>query len=213
MQSGGGYIWKACPAESVIRFLGAYESHPDATRADTRLIARYIKAQIAQNELTSWSVFLASSGQASSYWGRAVDINLGSVGLVERKPSDKASEKEGAKRYTIRRLVSPSDEACDLDEEQRDVALKETVRRWEISKRKGKSPTAPEAPGGLGIRFARPKSNGLLLIYPVDGRHAGFASDVPIFGFAISFPVSDTAREIEYTVNNVFTAAGDYDSL
>ena len=32
-------------------------------------------------------------------------------------------------------------------------------------------------------------------------------------GIALSFPKSDTAREIEYTVNNVFTEAGDYDSL
>jgi hypothetical protein len=32
-------------------------------------------------------------------------------------------------------------------------------------------------------------------------------------GMAISFPRSDTARDIEYTVNNVFMQQGDDESL
>jgi hypothetical protein len=32
----------------------------------------------------------------------------------------------------------------------------------------------------------------------------------PIIGFAISFPKSDTAKEISYTVNNVFDKYGDF---
>ncbi|MFN9489164.1 MAG: Z1 domain-containing protein [Betaproteobacteria bacterium] len=206
----GGYIWKGCPVDSVMRFLAAYQSHPDAIRADTRLLSRYIKAQIAQGELTSWTVFLASSGVASSTWKLSEEMGIGRVGLVERRAYP-STQKAG--RFSIRRLVNPADELCDLDSGQSEIALSETVRLWQESKKKNKSKTPPETPGGRGIRLTRPKSNGLLIIYPIDGTLAGLSSGTPVMGFAISFPVSETAREIEYTVNNVFTAAGDYDSL
>ena len=61
----------------------------------------------------------------------------------------------------------------------------------------------------------RQKSNGLMLIYPLDPKQAGISeTSQPIMGIAISFPRSDTAREITYAVNNVFTrSGGDDDSL
>ena len=51
------------------------------------------------------------------------------------------------------------------------------------------------------------------MLYPLDGTTAGPRVAVPVVGMAISFPASDTAKAIEYTVNNVFTTAGDYDDL
>ncbi len=53
----------------------------------------------------------------------------------------------------------------------------------------------------------------MLLIYPLDATEAGLAISPPIVGIALSFPQSDTAREITYTVNNVFSQVGDYDDL
>jgi hypothetical protein len=51
------------------------------------------------------------------------------------------------------------------------------------------------------------------MLYPLDAIVAGTPDEVPVVGIALSFPESDTARAIEYRVNNVFTAAGDYDDL
>lgn len=55
----------------------------------------------------------------------------------------------------------------------------------------------------------------MLLIYPLDPKQANLAEGTPpVIGVAISFPKSDTATEVTYTVNNVFTSkGGDDDSL
>jgi hypothetical protein len=204
----GGYFWRNIEAERVLEFLGQYETHPEARRADTRLLSRYIRRQNDQNELISWSVLLASSGLSSAndlteYFGGR------SVGAIQR---EYFGEKIDG-RYTIRRLVSPSDEIRDLGDDERRLALERTVENWSVSKRKDKSPEPPTAASGRGIRFARPKEKGLLLLYPLDGKTAGTPDSTPVVGMAISFPSSDTAQAIEYTVNNVFTIAGDYDDL
>jgi hypothetical protein len=204
----GGYLWRDVVAARVREFLERYETHPEARRADTRLLSRYIRRQNEQDELTSWSVVLVSSGLAA-----AQDLSSYFDG---REVSAIKREYFGEKidgRYTIRRLVSPSDEARDLSTEERAKALERTVADWTSSKRKDKSLEPPEAPSGRGTRSARPKERGLLLLYPLDGRTAETDGAMPIVGVAISFPESDTAKAINYTVNNVFTTAGDYDEL
>ena len=93
------------------------------------------------------------------------------------------------------------------------MAREETERLWRESTRKNKSEEPPTELAGRAIRIVRQKTRGLLIIYPLDGTKAGLASDPPVMGIALSFPKSNTAREIEYRVNNVFTELGDYDSL
>lgn len=206
----GGYLWQGVGVERILEFLGQYETHPEARRADTRLLSRYIRRQNDQNELVTWSVLLVSSGLSSAqdltdhFEGR-------SVGSIER---EYFGEKI-ADRYTIRRLVSPTDEQRDLSDDERARALEWTIENWRSSTRKNKSPEQPTVPSGKGIRSeqARPKERALLMLYPLDGRVAGTTNATPVIGIAISFPASDTAQAIEYTVNNVFTTAGDYDDL
>lgn len=58
---------------------------------------------------------------------------------------------------------------------------------------------------GETARNLRPKTNGLLLIYPVvptDSRWP--ANEPPFMGLAFSFPSSDTARAVDYRVNKVW---------
>ena len=70
-------------------------------------------------------------------------------------------------------------------------------------------------PGRREAREVRPKTNGLLLLYPVKPDEALFPSrNKPLIGMAISFPKSDTARKISYVVDNVFVRrGGDDESL
>jgi hypothetical protein len=203
-----GYRWCGVDAERILLFLGSYQTHPEARRADTRLLSRYIRRQNEQNELRSWTVLLVSSGLVEAD-ELAVHFDGRDVGSIERE----SQEPIKPLRYTIRRLVSPSDEARDLSEAEYRRALEFTVADWQASTRKNKSKTAPEAPSGRGIRHARPKQRGLLMLYPLDGTTAGTAGAVPVVGMAISFPASDTAKAIAYTVNNVFTTASDYDDI
>jgi hypothetical protein len=205
----GGYTWSGVNVEQVVTFLSSYRSHEDALRANTALLSQYIKAQRENGELRNWTVRLVSSGKADAVES---EINGLPIGLVARAQYPEDSRPG---RYTIRRLVSPSDEMIDLSEEQRKQALAVTVNDWEQDKDPKKRENPPEVPGGRQIRQIRPKVTGLILIYPLDPQRAGISdTSQPITGIAISFPRSDTAREIAYAVNNVFTRrGGDDDSL
>ena len=64
---------------------------------------------------------------------------------------------------------------------------------------------------GRIARELRPDSRGLLLVYPLDPEPkkgiVNLTTDGPVMGFAISFPVSERARSIEYMVNEVYLLA------
>jgi hypothetical protein len=204
----GGYTWRT-GASAILDLLGRYKSHEDARRADTDLLARYIKAQTKNDELVHWTVRLVSSGVAEA--GQKTICGLG-VGMVRRAPFP---EEQRHDRYTIRRLVSPTDELIDLTDAERASAIALAVENWQNDKRPSKPKEPPTTPGGKEIRQARPKNRGMLLIYPLDPQPAGLpAGSPPVIGVAFSFPKSDTATEVTYTVNNVFTSrGGDDDSL
>ena len=203
----GGYSWTT-DAGTVLEVMRTYKTHSDARRANIGLLSRYVKAQADNGELREWTVHLASSGlgDATQHRIRGLDI-----GLIKRA---KFPEQQPKDRYIIRRLVSPSDESVDLTDEEVSTALATTKAAWAADRRSSKPTDPPSSASGTAIREARPKSRGLLLLYPLDAAHAGYADPVPVMGIAISFPKSETAREITYLVNNVFTSSGgDYDSL
>jgi hypothetical protein len=207
----GGYLWHHnVDSSNILEFLSQYVSHPEAIRADTQLLSRYINKQNAQNELTEWSVCLASSSLNDTE-DLTSHFNGLSVGAIFRAQNN--AIERNLKKYSIKRLVSPLDEGRDLDLEEYQVAMTKTIELWAESKRINKSPAPPEKPSGRGIRFSRPKKRGMLIIYPLDPKEAGLTPSIPVVGFAISFPNSDTAKEISYTVNNVFTRNGDYDEF
>jgi hypothetical protein len=201
----GGYTWDT-DASSVIGFLNDYKSHENARRADTSLLVRYINAQVALGELTNWCVQLVSSGLPDAIEERVAGLP---VGLVKRAPF---RAEQWPDRYVIRRLVSPTDEEIDLTDDERSAAMQLTVEDWQNDKRLTKATEAPVSPNGRAIRQVRPKERGMLIIYPLDPERAGYPRNTtPVIGIALSFPKSDTAREITYTVNNVFTSRGGDD--
>ena len=203
----GGYTWTT-DVGTALELMRAYKTHPDARRANIGLLSRYIKAQADNGELRDWTVRLASSGlgDATPHRIRGLDI-----GLIKRA---RFPEQQPKDRYIIRRLVSPTDELVDLTAAEAASALAITQAAWAADRRPSKPPDQPSSPSGTAIREARPKTRGLLILYPLDAMHAGYSDLVPVMGMAVSFPKSDTAREITYLVNNVFTTTGgDYDSL
>ncbi|QSX74604.1 Z1 domain-containing protein [Lysobacter arenosi] len=204
----GGYIWNDVTSGEVLQLLksSGYRTHKDARRADAAILARYIEAQVAIGELTDWTVKLCSSGlsdaKSSAVCGKA-------VGLIRRQPFPVRQQRD---RYTIRRLVSPSDERTGIGTVQLDDALASTRERWfrkPEKERDGKQP--PDNAGGREIRAVRGKNNGLLLLYPLNSAELG--SPQPergvVMGLAISFPASDTAKEITYRVNKVYGREDD----
>jgi len=99
-----------------------------------------------------------------------------------------------------------------LTKAEQALALDRTVERWKADTTSSKPKNAPTTPGGRQIRLIRDKSKGMLLIYPIDPKQAGFPEGTPpVIGVAISFPGSETAKEVTYTVNNLTIRGGGDD--
>jgi Z1 domain len=187
------FVWKQVSGNKIIEFLTSYQSHPNARLANTRSLIDYIQTQLKQNELTSWTIALISKNKADN-----THIISGlEVGLTQRKNDADSSLSEY--RLPKSRLLNPPDEMLDLP-----LSLQEEIihiteqRKREAGKPEGKSRT----PDGKVIREKRNSRNGLLLLYPLDPK--AINAEIPIIGFGISFPSSNSARSVEYKVNNVY---------
>lgn len=196
-------VWEGVPGEVILDDFLAHIAVPnDADKVRVPLLRAYIQDRIAGKELTSWTVALISNTQETA----TREIAGHKVGLIKRKHIGEALTPENTiSRYVIRRLVSPTDEALDLDEPGKEAALKATQDAWQSDQGRFRDKnTPPDVPGGVYIRAIRPATRGLLLIYPLDPKEAA-VSETP-FGFAFSFPGSVNAPKIEYRVNNIYWA-------
>lgn len=195
------YLWTEVAAEVVKTFLGGFLTHERAPRADSRLLRDYIVEQERIGELVTWAVVLLSGGEG----GVAQVGDLG-IDLIKREPKSPVEEQKASGRYTIRRLLSPRDEAIDLDLAAYQRALEKTIEWWHQDRGKSQRQEPPTAPSGPGIRTQRDPRCGLLLLYPLSHETAGVEGSTPIIGFGISFPESANARHIAYRVNNIYWA-------
>ena len=196
------HVWRNVNGESVADFLEEFRTHPQATKAQAAVMAKYIRARIKDDpaELTEWTVALLSNPEA------AVDIGGHEIGRTKRAhfPADKKSTDV----YAIRRLLSPADERIDLSDDELTCAKAHTAELWESGRIRSKSDSVPSQVNGRSVRRCRPPTRGLLLIYALDETQAlGVAPGTPIMGIAVSFPESRGAGAgaIEYVVNNVYS--------
>ena len=61
------YIWERVAPDKVVDFLSHYQAHPNARLANTARLVDYIKAQLQQNELVSWTIALISNAKADNH--------------------------------------------------------------------------------------------------------------------------------------------------
>jgi len=197
----GSHLWEEVDADDVIGFLDAYTSHPEALKVNSNLLAEFIRLLVRENELTGWTVALIGAGRGKG--GHHVFHDGLAVKMLERKAHGRHPD-----RYSIGRLMSPRDEAIDLDESAWAAALNETRRAYHEDAGRNRSPAEPDAPNGPAIRKMRPRTRGVLFLYLLDpalaGPDSGLAEDgPPVVGFALSFPASDSGVRVDYKVNNV----------
>lgn len=246
----GSLVWTNVPADRVCSFIESLQMPPESARASGRELAAFIRRQASspQPELTSWTVVLVSNERSA----KPGEIAGHKVGLIERTPeSQKPGDSFGLRKANI---LSPKDEAADLrsitatrellaslvgaqpedaDDDEvsvagaiprtlADVALEITRRRIAAGTLRGSERTS--VANGRVIRELRPKTMGLLLVYPLippstvkDGETStptGLSEDgPPIVGVALSFPASDTASRVEYRVNRVWSSELEEDAL
>lgn len=195
-------IWKEVPAFHVAAFLDGFRTHRDAPKVNSRLIAQFIRKCSQSDRLKKWTVVLLTGGQSDT----CVDIGpVGTVHLTKRQEIAGRADK-----YCIRRIVSPSDEIIDLDEEEEALAKRNTIAAWESKDPDIRGPR-PDLPAGPFIRDARAPERGLLLLYPVELHRSDVAVEKPcaepFIGFAVSFPFSrheEADEGVEYHVNNIY---------
>ncbi|KAI94731.1 endonuclease [Rhodomicrobium udaipurense JA643] len=203
-----GYLWESVPYQEIVDFLNCYQCHPKAKKVDSLLLSQFISSMVTENELTSWTVALIGGG--SSRKPLRLDEGI-SVEMLQRTAHGKYQD-----RYSIGRLMSPRDEAIDLDDRAWMAALAETRRVFRADPARNASKEEPDLPNGPAIRrirgfgangvSARP-DRGVLFIYAIDPQSAGedaglLASSPAVIGFAISFPASHSGTTVRYKANN-----------
>lgn len=210
-QEWKGHLWNGVPAEAVAEFFESYATHPKARKVNSTLLAEFVRSMAQASELTSWTVALIGGGAGVFHTfsgGLRIDAML-------RRTADAGIND----RYSIGRLLSPRDEAIDLDETAWKAALNATSRAWKPDpgrQKDGQEPKPPELPNGPAIRRIRGKGadgvapapeRGLLLLYPLDPQLAGGevlgVRKEPVIAFGASFPSSDSGVKVEYKVDHL----------
>jgi len=184
-KKGSNHVADAIAATGVLEFLAGLNESPRCLNASPKKLRQFIEAQLPAGHLKEWTVaiFGGGDGPASKIFG--LDVRL-----IQR-----ADTGDGGLDYYLlpqRRLITPSNEEIDFQPEE----LKQLPRKGGVINREA-------------LRTARPNRRALLMLYPLDPDYAGAKgnrvfSSSPILGYAISFPKIPGAREIQYTVNNVY---------
>jgi hypothetical protein len=177
-------LWGGVSGELVRSFIRRFRFHTDALNVTAAHLDEFIKEQVAQGELVEWTVFLANGEGPEA-------PELLSARLVRRaRISDERSDV-----FKVKTVLSPRDEAIDLNEDQYESAMEDS--RIE---RAAKDMKEPQIPDGRFIRKARSATNGLLLIYPLEGPEE---LGSPLIAPVLSFPRSVKARSIKVKAGTV----------
>lgn len=198
-----GVQWSGVPAQRIISFLRSYQTHPDSRKVKSDLLADFIEEMSLAGELKFWTVAVVGGGT-----DRTFEVAGSTIRLMQRK--NKSTDQED--KYSIGRLLSPQDEAMDLNEAAWNAALDLTRRAWVKDPGRSRREEPPEVPNGPAIRhvkgfgadgIAPQPEKGLLIISLLDPIDSNVTDvDLPILAFAISFPSSNAGKSVPYLVTN-----------
>ncbi len=202
VETRNNYLWKGISAEQILNFINGIAIHPSCFSASPKVVGDYITAQNEEKELTNWTVALISTnaGKKQDIGGVTVGSSWRTDDRINRSKSDEDMV------YLIRNnLITESDQFVDLTSQEYSAAMKKTLENW---KPKGRSQTPPGEPSPVWARQCRNKTKGLLMIYVfrsgLEENKENSDYDSMYLGYAISFPGSPTAREVEYKVDEVY---------
>ena len=246
--SPGTMLWSDVKPDSVATFISSIRFPPEAARASGAELASFIRNQASKPdpELTGWTVALIGNMQAATAEQRTIAGRQ--IGLIGRTPAaqdeitwstTKANilnprdeswdfQKETFTEEWLDSVASKPDLWEDLDwlreqigRDAAEVALDLTVRWQKATPFKIRPPEkgTTTRPNGRVVRVLRPRSRGLLLIYPLaqmgmiparEG-HPEESTGLdplgdPVIGVALSFPSSQTVLGVQYRVNRVWDA-------
>lgn len=191
-----GTLWTSIGGRDIAEYLRNLSFPAESLQVDGSKLAGYITDQLAMNELTDWTVYLATGQEKEvEIAGRRLNCIL----RTPREPRDGKALPDD--RFIIGTALSPLDQAIDLTDDEFAEALQRTNQERQS---RAKPPT--DVPSGefiRKVRGARPK-NGLLIIYPIDPDQANVETTKrPIISVVVSFPDSNAADDRVYRINSV----------
>lgn len=181
-------LWHNIGVENILEFLSRYEAFATPSfYARCSAIRNYIRQQVQRRELTVWTVVVVSK-KSSPNQARLGNYN---VNLVERSKDTVAAPDD---RLRMRGVAGSEDEALDLSPTE--YAAADAAR----ASRADDAPKFREM-----VRRQRPATRGLMLIYPLKIRGEDLQPEEDFLpAVAMSFPASETAQPLSYTVNEVW---------
>jgi hypothetical protein len=207
-RKGSHYLWKDIPVNVICDYFSRFNLPQSLQKVNLSYINDFINDLVRNGELTSWRVVLLSKEQSSKVYSFDNNIN---VGCWDRT---RAEDINDINTYFIRNnhiLGKRQDEFIDLDDDLLSRAYEDTIKEKQYWTH---DYPAPE----IVRKRYRPKTNPLLIIYPLNPIFANVKdkngniipntivyneNDAPIISFAISFPSSETNRAVSYVVNSV----------
>ena len=198
ISSTGSLVWSGVQAQQVISFLRDYRTHPHAPKVNSALLAHYISRKSAVGFLDNWTVVLISSDKENL---KSTELHY-PVNLIQR--ADETGD--DSLKYTVQRLLSPTDEKYGLSESAIEEALNETRTAWAGRAPEKRAKDEPKEPSGPALRKQRPLQEGLLLLYPLDPAYPKLPYNIPTMAVGISFPGDrlNPTDGIEYEANLVY---------
>jgi hypothetical protein len=202
----GDVRWSGLSGTVLADFLARYRGDPKQWRVRPDLIAAYIRRCVVAGELDDCTVMVVDNRRSTTTPHQLLGRNIGLTerGLLAGERAELELRQDS--RYRIRRVLSPPDELVDLDPQQWQAALADTVRDRKENKPDG---PAPKAPGGDAARRHRRPSQALLVVYLLDHQVTRkpvteHAPTAPMAAFAVSFPHSRRDTGADYKVNEVW---------
>jgi hypothetical protein len=231
-------IFENCDWKFVVNFLRAYHDDKDGKSSKWGDRAEYIEKMVKKKgELIDWSIAFRSNSSPDDE-----DISI-SEKIFPYKFESRFSDLKHpfARRLTlehtdpchIQSIGGQADDTISLTKKQLEEAAELTIKAVEERKRKrilsGVAAESEEIKNhskysARSLRKVRPKSNGLLQIYPVvfkkdsgktketgksKKREKVFLISEELgvhWGFRVSFPGEATGESVDYIVNNVYSA-------
>lgn len=189
---GNNLLYRNVNLNLIKQFLQGFETYDSLKSASPSNLLRFLELNERFNELNAWNVGIISKERTS----KRQNIHGLDIGLVTRSQDDKSNDDI----YYIRRshIISPGDEFIDLTEVELGLSLQRTGQLWRDSGKSG----IPSYPSGEVVRNTiRKPSRPLLLLYFLDPDGAGLAIEVPVVGYAISFPANDRDDAVGFAVH------------
>ena len=196
------YLWEGISPDLIIEFIQNIVIHHSCFNASPKIVSKYIQNQVEDHELTEWTVALIST--QSGFSDNVAGLK---IGLTWRTDDVKNRGTDKDTLYLIRNnLITESDQDVDLSKEEKERAFQLTRDSWKPT---GRNNIPPTEASPKQVRMVRSKKKALLMIYIFQ---SGIITegklrkpyDSKYLGYAISFPGSDTARPVEYRVDEVY---------